>query len=97
MRGEDEGQRLYRAPRNSLGGPAGGPSRKGDGRIGDGSLVVVWLDWGSHWDLVPATVEWIAGDRVLVEWHRGAVVRRSWLHRDDVRRAVEWRPKDPSV
>lgn len=82
--------RLYPAPRNSLGGPPPGIPHKGDGRAGDHRLVVVWLDWGRRVELVPATVEWVAGDRVLVQWHRGRTVRRSWLHRLDVLGSVRW-------
>ena len=83
-------ERLYQAPRNSLGGPPPGVPKKHDGHIGDRRLVVVWLDWGSRVELVPATVEWVAGDRVLVEWRRGRTVRRTWVARSDVHGSVRW-------
>lgn len=91
----DDDDRLYPAPRNSLGGPPPGVPRKGDGRIGTGQLVVVRLVWPRCVELVPGRVEWIAGDRVLVEWQRGRTVRRSWLARADVKAGARWVRQGP--
>lgn len=91
----DDADRLFPAPRNSLGGPPPGVPRKGDGRIGNGQLVVARLVWPRYVELVPGRVEWLAGDRVLVEWQRGRVVRRSWLSRADVKAVARWRSRGP--
>jgi hypothetical protein len=82
----DDSEQLYPAPRNSMSEPHG-PKR---GYNGQHRLVLARLVWPSGIEVVPARLLWVDDDAVRVEWERHGVVRRSWLPRADVRRALRW-------
>lgn len=82
----DQTEPLYPSPRNSISEPHG-PHR---GHNGQGRLVLARLVWSSGVEVVPAKLLWVDDDAVRVEWERRGVVRRSWLPRRDVRRALRW-------
>ena len=77
-------QKLYRAPRNSLGEPLGADRH---GQAGRGRIMLARLEWERETILLPVEVVWIGEDRVLVSWPAewpSGDRRRTWLPRADV-------------
>lgn len=79
------GERLVSAPKNSVGSPPGKDRKYG--RPGSGRLVLARLVWPGRVTIVPAVLEWVSSDRVLVEWRSAGAseARKTWLPREDVR------------
>ena len=83
--GVDDSERLYTPPLNSVGPPSQRDWKRG--HAGADRLALARLVWHDHTDIIPVTIEWVADDRILVEWrrHHLAEPRTTWLPKADVR------------